>query len=135
MADVVIDASVWVSRESTRDPHHERTVSWFDRQAGVLKIAPTLMLAEVAGAVSRVTGQPGVGYDLLKRLLHLPTLRLIDVDAALGERAAFVAAQLGLRGADATYVAVAERLRLPLVTWDDDQRRRASRFITVHRPD
>jgi predicted nucleic acid-binding protein len=92
------------------------------------------MLAEVAGALSRITGAPRVGHDLLQHLLRLPTLRLVPLDAPLGERAALVAAELGLRGADAIYVAVAERLGLPLITWDDDQRRRASRLISVRRP-
>ena len=134
MADVVIDASVWVSRQSARDPHHEPTVDWFQHQTGALQIAPILMLAEVAGALSRITGMPRIGHDSVQHLLRLPTLRLVPLDAPLGERAVLVAAELGLRGADAVYVAVAERLGLPLVTWDDDQRRRASRLISVRRP-
>ena len=134
MADAVVDASVWVSRQSTGDPHHRRTVDWFDRRAGALQIAPILMLPEVAGALSRITGVPRVGHDLIRHLLRLPTLRLVPLDAPLGERAALVAAELGLRGADAVYVAVAERLGLPLITWDDDQRRRAARLVVIHRP-
>ena len=43
-------------------------------------------------------------------------------------------AVLRLRGADATYVAVAQRLDLPLITWDREQLERASRLITVRSP-
>lgn len=134
MADAVIDASVWVSRHSPRDPFHATTGDWFERHAGTLHVAPILVLAEVAGVVSRVTAVPELGRSVVRTLLRLPTLRLVPLDGPLGERAAILAADLGLRGADAVYVAVAERLRLPLVTWDNDQRRRASRLVSVRRP-
>ena len=45
--------------------------------------------------------------------------------------AAHLAAELGLRGADSTYVAVAARLDLPLVTLDIDQGERAAKRIKV----
>ena len=44
------------------------------------------------------------------------------------------AADLGLRGADAVYVATAQALHLPLLTWDDDQRDRAGRVIGAFTP-
>ncbi len=39
--------------------------------------------------------------------------------------------ELGLRGADSTYVAVAARLDLPLVNLDVDQRGRAGKRVKV----
>jgi len=45
--------------------------------------------------------------------------------------AASLAAELGLRGADATYVATAARLNLPMVTLDRDQRERAARRVKI----
>ena len=47
--------------------------------------------------------------------------------------AADLAASLGLRGADAVYVAAAEYLHLPLCTLDDDQARRAAYRVEVTR--
>ena len=46
-----------------------------------------------------------------------------------------LAAELGLKGADATTVAVAHLLGLPLVTWDRQQGERAGKRVTVYRPD
>ena len=43
-------------------------------------------------------------------LLKVPSLRLVPLDAQLGRASAQLAAELGLRGADATYVAVADHL-------------------------
>ena len=49
--------------------------------------------------------------------------------------AATLAGQLRVRGADAVYLAVAAALRLPLVTWDAEQRERAGGFIEVLVPE
>ncbi len=45
--------------------------------------------------------------------------------------AAGLAAQPGLRGADAVYVATAEYLKLPLCTLDKDQARRAGYRVEI----
>jgi predicted nucleic acid-binding protein len=52
----------------------------------------------------------------------------------LAQRAASLAARLALGGADAVYVALAARLRLPLISWDRDQRARAAGVIEVVAP-
>jgi predicted nucleic acid-binding protein len=136
VADAVVDASVWVSRTSDRDPGHARTVAWLDRQIrdGALHVAPAIVLAEVAGAVARVTRAGDLGGRVAAQLLQLPGLRLVTVDGALGRRAAAIAADLRLRGADAIYVAVADRLGLPLVTWDREQRERGRVLVPTLAP-
>ena len=55
----------------------------------------------------------------------------MEMDHSLLLEAAQLAAELGLRGADSTYVAVAARLDLPLVTLDVDQRERAGKRVKV----
>jgi predicted nucleic acid-binding protein len=136
VADAVVDASVWVSRVLAHDPGHERTVGWFDRQTteGALHVAPVLLLAEVAGALARVTRSGEAGRRLAEQLARLPELRLVTIDGPVGTRAAEIAAHLKLRGADAVYVAVAERLDLPLVTWDGEQRSRARVLVSTSVP-
>jgi len=136
VADVVVDASVWVSRASAGDPTHGRTTAWFEQQSTTkaVLVAPMIMLAEVAGALARITGRAEVGRGVVQRLTHLPALRLVPIDAVIGGRAAQIAADLRLRGTDALYVAVAERLGLPLVTWDREQRARASALVTTLAP-
>jgi predicted nucleic acid-binding protein len=136
VADAVIDASVWVSRLVPTDVHHEATVGWFERQedeAGLM-VVPALMPPEVAGAISRRTRDAKLARRAVARLLRLPALRVVAVDRRLAERAAVLAADLQLRGADATYVALADRLRLPLVTWDREQRERAGRAVRTVTP-
>lgn len=132
----VIDASVVVSRLVPQDPHYSASRDWLERhvRAEGLLIAPVLLLAEVAGAVSRRTGERRLADRAVRSLLRLPGLRLIALDHRLGQAAARLAGDLGLRGADAVYVATAHHLRVPLVTWDAEQRERAGRLVSVRTP-
>jgi len=125
---IVLDASLWVARLVPQDAFHEAVKTWMaeQRAAGVEFISPSLLLAEVAGAISRRTNSPELGQQALGRLENLPGLRIVEMDAPLMGAAARLAAELGLRGADSTYVAVAAHLDLPFITLDDDQRSRAS---------
>ncbi|TMA43175.1 MAG: type II toxin-antitoxin system VapC family toxin, partial [Deltaproteobacteria bacterium] len=131
VADAVVDASVWVSRLVPSDVNHKATVDWFERRGeeGSLLIVPAVMPPEVSGAIARRTRDRKLARRAIERLLRLPTLRIVTVDRRLAEHAASLAADLRLRGADATYVAVADRLHLPLVTWDREQRERAKEAV------
>ena len=133
---MVVDASVWVSRLVPHDAHHATSRQWLERRLmeGALLIAPVLVLAEVAGALSRQTGWPELAHRAVDGLSGLAGLRLVSVDTRLGQAAAQLAADLQLRGANAIYVATASLLSVPLVTWDSEQRRRAGRLIEVRVP-
>jgi predicted nucleic acid-binding protein len=133
----VVDASLWVSQLVPSDAHHPTARRWLDAAlaAGAwTPVVPALALPEVAGAVARHTGVPALGEEALTALRAVPGLRVVALDASLGEEAGRVAARLGLRGADAVYVAVAHALDVPLVTLDDELEARAGRFIRVLRP-
>ena len=132
----VVDASVWVSRLVPQDLNHQASRKWLERHvaAGGLVVAPALLLPEVAGAISRRTGQPLLAHRAVAAIQRLAAVRLIPVDGQLATLAAQVVADHGLRGADALYVAVAQRLGLPLVTWDAEQTARAKGVVAVSDP-
>ncbi len=136
MSDVVVDASVWVSRLVAGDVHHGRCQAWGQTQSeqGGLLIAPVLVLAEIAGAISRRTGQPELAEAAVAQVQRLPGLRLVPLDANLAKLAAGLAGRHSLRGADAVYVAAAQRLQVPLVTLDDEQLRRGRAVVTTLEP-
>jgi len=131
----VVDASVWVARLVPQDEFHETVKGWMKRwhAEGRQLISPTLLLAEVGGAIARRTGDPALGEKAITQLERLPGLRLVEMDHELVHAAATLAAQLGLRGADSLYVATAQQLRLPLVTFDVEQRERAKAVVTISR--
>lgn len=131
---IVIDASVWVSRLVHKDVFHQIVKAWMEKQRseGVIFLSPALLLPEVAGAISRRTGEPHLARNAIASLIRLPGLRLVEMDQSLVQEASRLAADLGLRGADSFYVAVAARLNLPLFTLDEDQKTKADSVIAVH---
>lgn len=133
----VIDASAWVSLMVGEDVHHPASRRWFaDRAAqGGPFVIPAHALAEVGGAIARRRQRAADGDAALALLLRFPGLRVVAVDARLAWRAASLATQGRMRGADAIYVALAELLGLPLVTWDREQTERAADWVAVRRPD
>ena len=126
---LVVDASLWVARLVPQDAFHARVRLWMETRllAGTEFVAPALLLAETAGAISRRTGDALLAARAVELLERLPGLRLVEMDDTLMEAAAGLAAGLGLRAADSVYVAVASRLNIPLATLDADQRARAAR--------
>jgi len=133
---MVVDASVVVSHLVPHDVHHAASRAWLTRQVaeGGLVVAPVLLLPEIAGAVARRTGVPRLAERAVEAVLRLPGLRLVPIDDVLARAAAKLAGRLRLRGADAVYIAAAVSLRLPLVTWDVEQRERAARVVDVLAP-
>ena len=61
-------------------------------------------------------------------------VRIVPVDFELAHIGARMAAEARLRGADAIYVALANRLAIPLVTWDLEQRQRGAANAVVLSP-
>ncbi|RLC76512.1 MAG: VapC toxin family PIN domain ribonuclease [Chloroflexi bacterium] len=133
----VVDASVWVSRFVREDSYHEASRDWLEKALfrGKRLVAPGILLPEVAGALARRTDRPDLAQQVVATLERLPTLRLVPVGKELAELAADLAAELRLRGADALYVAVAYRLRIPLITWDREQKERSGKVIVALTPE
>lgn len=129
---IVLDASIWVSRLLPGDVNHLLCKEWLAEQvgAGKMLVSPELLLPELAGAVSRRTGNPSLAKQLLETMLQIPELRLMKMQTELTSIAARLAADEGLRGADALYVACAFQLGVPFFTLDVDQHERASRVVT-----
>lgn len=134
---VVVDASVWVSRLVSRDVHHDTSRRWLEQytEQGGRIVTPALLLPEVAGAIARRTGESKLANRVVNQLQRLPHLQLVAIDQRLGQAAARLAANLGLRGADAVYVAVAEQLMIPLLTWDNEQIAKAGERVQAFTPD
>lgn len=135
MSYVVVDASIWVSRLVPQDEHHERCQKWLlqQRAAGVTLVSPALLLPEVAGAISRRTGDPSLAERAVQNLQALPGLRLIDMNQVVIQTAAQLAASCSMRGADSVYAAVAHQLNLPLATLDADQRAKAGKVVEIQK--
>lgn len=131
-----MDASVWVSRFVPSDVHHPASLAWLHQHlsAGNVAVAPTLLLAEVGGAIARRSDDSQLAQQLVAGLRQLPGLRWVALTIDVRDRAAYLAASLRLRGADAVYVALAHRLSIPLITWDGEQLTRTGPAIAARTP-
>jgi predicted nucleic acid-binding protein len=132
----VVDASVWAGRFVPADAHHQVSRTWLRAQLdlGEALAAPALLLPELAGAVARRTGLSELATRVVTLVQMLPNVRLVPLDPALAQLSASLAARLHLGGADAVYLALAHRLGVPLVTWDQEQQERARPQVRVLTP-
>ncbi|MGH2560651.1 MAG: type II toxin-antitoxin system VapC family toxin [Thermomicrobiales bacterium] len=133
---MVVDASVCVSLLLSEDVHHDTSLAWLQPRlvAGWSFFAPSLLIAEVAGGIARRTGLSADGHRAVAGLRELMDIALVPLDLERAAMSARLAADLRLRGADATYVAIALEVGVPLVTWDREQLTRAAEIISVFTP-
>lgn len=131
-----LDTSVYVRAADPNDPDQaicQALIDALDGQAAPI-IVPRLLLAEVAGAIRRVTRDPIRARLAIDTLGSMPHIQLIPLDDVLIDTAAEIAADYALRGADATYVAVARQYNCTLVSLDREQRERAAAIVTTRTP-
>lgn len=133
----VVDASVYVSRLKATETDHASSKRLLDAlQTQRISVScPNLVWPEVAAAIARGTQDPTLGLTAAIVLRRLPFHVYVPLDNGLASSAAELATRCGLRGADAVYVAVAQRLDCALVTLDDEQRSRAAGTVTTCSPE
>lgn len=131
-----IDASVFLNAFNPYEAGHEHSRRLLaELQAeGVPIIVPTLVLPEVATAVSRGRDDADLARRFAANLRQLPHLVLVPLGDTLATHAAEIAAEHRLRGSDAVYAAVALRFGSTLVTLDEEQRARVATALATHLP-
>lgn len=132
----VIDASVYIAVVNAHEESHERCMRWLQQAvAEELPLwAPSIMLAEVAAALTRGLQDPSKVMGAAALLRNSKVIRLQAVSVALAERAAQIASDQKIRGCDAVYVALAAQLDQPLVTLDRQQYVRGGKVVQVIEP-
>jgi predicted nucleic acid-binding protein len=131
----VVDATVWVAYYHEADPAYRLCEAWVQAALsnGERLMAPSLALAEVAASLARL----GDRESAMQAVEHLESrigLELVDLDLARARRAADVAAAIGVSGADAVYLALAQERDEVLVTLDRQQRDRGGALVEVRSP-
>jgi predicted nucleic acid-binding protein len=131
-----LDASVFLNAFNPYEVGHQESHRLLEalQEGAVPIVAPTLLLPEVAAAVSRGRGDEDLAREFAAALSRLPHLVLVPLDAALAGQAVDVAAQYRLRGSDAVYAAVALRFGSTLITLDAEQQERVADVLTTLNP-
>ena len=135
-ATYTVDASVFVNAVNPREAGYgdSHRILELMQENAVPIIVPTLVLPEVAAAISRGHGDPTLAHRFVSVLSEIPHLILVPMDTPLARRAADLAAQHRLRGGDAVYAAVALRFGSVLVTLDEQLRERAAQAVPTRSP-
>jgi predicted nucleic acid-binding protein len=132
----VIDASVYIALVNAQEREHSSSWAWFEQAQASDEpiVAPVILLAEVAVALSRGVGDPTLAHRVVQQVARSEVIELIPVTLPIAERAARIAAEHRIRGCDAVYVALAEQLSEALVTLDLQQRERGAAVVAVRAP-
>ena len=132
----VIDASVYVSLINAHDKEHASSWAWFEQAQSAHEslAAPSILLPEVAAALSRGVGDPALAHRVVQELRGSGLIELIPVTLSTAERAAVLAADHRIRGCDAVYGAMAHQRGEVLITLDHQQRDRVPSHIVAHTP-
>jgi predicted nucleic acid-binding protein len=96
-------------------------------------VAPDFMILEVTSAVAHQLGA-SIADSTIFYLRSIQRMQYYPLDDELLKRSLDVAITLRLRGGDCIYVALAEQLNLPLVTWDKEILEKASSRVRVWQP-
>jgi predicted nucleic acid-binding protein len=131
-----VDASVFVAAERLEETHFSVSRKFLQEVQvhAVNTFCPTLILPECAAAVARPTGDSSLAEELVTLIENFSGLHLITLESSLARRAAQIAIDYRLRGADAVYVAVAETFNATLITWDAEMLQRAPDVVTTMTP-
>ena len=116
----VVDASIWVNSFDQKEVGHEirRRFLTLLAEQQIAVAVPTLVLAEVAAAISRSHQKPSQAHAFAEAISRLPNLAFKSLDIVVARQSFRLAAQHGLRGADAVYAAVALETGYTLVSLD-----------------
>ena len=131
-----IDASVFVAAVRLQEQHYAVSREFLQQvQAQAVNVfCPTLAVPECAAAIARPTGDSTLAEELVALVEGFSRLHLIALEPLLARRAAQIAIAHRLRGADATYVAVAEAFEATLITWDTETLERGSAAVATITP-
>lgn len=131
-----VDASVFLNAFNPYEQGHKASHDLLAhlQQHALPIIVPTLLLPEVAAAISRGRQDEVLAREFSLALSRLPHLILVPLDDTLARQALDVAASHRLRGSDAVYAAVALRFGSTLVTLDREQQERVAAVIPARQP-
>ncbi|NTV62576.1 MAG: type II toxin-antitoxin system VapC family toxin [Oscillochloris sp.] len=127
---------MWVNGSDTLEAGHEisRACLHLLAQRGDHLVLPTLVLPEIAGAISRTRSDSSLGETFAAQVAALPNVTLMPLDDTLAHHARVLAAQHRLRGADAVYAALALAAQTTLISLDREHLTRLVGIVPVLTP-
>jgi predicted nucleic acid-binding protein len=133
---ITIDSSVFVSAARPNEVGKRESTNFLRwvRRARPRLFLPTLVMAEVAAALSRTGSATGLARQYALAIGQLPNTVLVALDEGLASQAAGFGARHKLRGADAVFLATAALFAAELVSLDREQLERGSSIVLTLTP-
>jgi len=133
---LTIDSSVFVSAARPSEIGHAESTAFLAwvRNKRTRLFLPTLVMAEVAAALSRTGSDPGLAQQYALAVGQLPNTVMVALDEGLARQSAAIGAQHRLRGADAVYLASAALFAAELITLDHEQLERGAAIVQTLTP-
>jgi predicted nucleic acid-binding protein len=133
---IVLDTSVWIGILIKSDFHHLTSRAWYGHWSTNPEPIhlPAICLPEVAGVLGRAGEPPAAVLRLIDSLERRPEISMHSMESEFTRFSAEVAVMSQLKGADATFVALAATLGIPLLTWDRQQGERGKMFCRTMTP-
>ncbi len=133
---LTIDSSVFVSAARPSEIGHAESTAFLAwvRNKRTRLFLPTLVMAEVAAALSRTGSDPGLAQQYALAVGQLPNTVMVALDEGLARQSAAIGAQHRLRGADAVYLASAALFAAELITLDREQLERGAAIVQTLTP-
>jgi len=131
---ITIDASVFVASARSDEPNYLLSRKFLRDARSMEVYCPTLALAECAAAIARQTNDPYLARELINMIENFSGIQLFSLDHSLARRAAEIAVEHRLRGADAVYAAVADAFDAALVSWDQEMLKRCPDAVATMTP-
>jgi predicted nucleic acid-binding protein len=127
MADLTVDASVWVAAADPRDAFHAESEAFLAaiEPQGLRIVVPAFTRIEVACALAHRLQSPAQGRPLSEQVMALSVIVYVPVDDDLLQEAWRTGTGQRLRGADALCAATAQLTGAQLISWDNELVQRA----------
>ncbi len=137
MMSVTIDASVFIAALHPSEPAYTESSECLQkiRQNMIEVICPTLVLPECAAAIIRPTQDQQLALNAMQMVSNFPRIQLISLTQSVATRAAEIAIECHLRGADAIYVTVATLYSTQLISLDKEMLERGKQIVTTVTPE
>jgi predicted nucleic acid-binding protein len=125
----VIDSCVFVSAFCEADPKHVEAQQLLKKiiDGEIKATLPTLALPEVCGVIRRLTGSSNFASKVreeMERWISDGLLKVEELTKARMRESSKIAIQLGVKGADAVFISLAQELNAKLITFDEEIKRK-----------
>jgi predicted nucleic acid-binding protein len=131
-----IDASIFLSSCNKTEKDSSDSLDFLNliKKHETLIVEPTLMPVEVAASIRRGCGSNQLAVEYAELILNLPHAIFVQLDNDFSRKAAKIASEYSLRGADSIYMTVALQYGSILVSLDKEQLDRAPSTVKACPP-